>query len=359
VIGATILKDVWLLLHDRGRLIMLLAMPLIFIVVFGSMFKFGPQQGQPQPIAIWHAPGDPRGEAIEHLLDTTTGFAARPMASADAARQAVTSDDTRAALIVPASGNVELVLDLAGPIQVRGPLVGALTAVVMRSLAPPSLASVRPPIDVRSPPGINKPLDDISPFQITVPANAVLFGFFMAMSVAMSFAAERHSGTWRRLLAAPIPRWKALLGKLVPYYLIGITQFALLFGVGAAVFGMKVAGSMGALVVLSATVMLCAVSFGMLIASFGWTEKQIGSTVSVMLLVMGLLGGCMFPRIAMPAFMQKIGLVMPHAWALDGYYALLVRSGTTVLDVLPQIGALFGFATGFAVIGLSRFRFER
>ena len=55
---------------------------------------------------------------------------------------------------------------------------------------------------------------------------------------------------------------------------------------------------------------------------------------------MGLLGGCMFPRIAMPPFMKSLGLVVPHSWALDGYYAVLVRQGTTVADIAPSLGAL-------------------
>lgn len=52
MIGATIQKDIWLLLRDRGRLLMLFAMPIVFIVVFGSMFGGGPSKGKPRAIAI-------------------------------------------------------------------------------------------------------------------------------------------------------------------------------------------------------------------------------------------------------------------------------------------------------------------
>lgn len=373
MIGATIRKDTQLLVRDRGRLLMLFAMPLVFIVVFGSMFKFGPDRGKPRPIAIWHAPGDKRGEQIAEVLDHTEGFAAKPMASADDVRHAVATEDVPAGLVVPPAGpasagplgrqpSVELVIDLAQPVQVRGPLQGALTGVVMRAQAaqfafnPPY--PIPPLVEVKSPPGIARALDDISAFQVTVPGNGVLFGFFIAMTVAMSFASERHSGTWRRLLAAPVPRWRALLGKMVPYYLIGVVQLAVLFAVGYFGFGMQIAGSPVALVVLSLCVVLCAIAFGMLVASFGWTEKQIGSGVPVMLLVMGLIGGCMFPRLLMPAFMQKLGHIVPHSWALDGYYAVLVRQGTTLADIAPQIGALCAFSLGFAVLGLWRFKFE-
>jgi hypothetical protein len=60
----------------------------------------------------------------------------------------------------------------------------------------------------------------------------------------------------------------------------------------------------------------------------------------------------------MPPIMQKLGLLVPHGWALDGYYAVLVRQGTTVVDIAPSLVALGAFALGFGVLGLWRFKFE-
>ena len=74
---------------------------------------------------------------------------------------------------------------------------------------------------------------------------------------------------------------------------------------------------------------------------------------------MGLLGGCMFPRIAMPPFMKTLGLGVPHWWALDGYYDVLVRQGTTLADIAPSIAALLGFAAVFASLGVALFKFEK
>lgn len=103
-------------------------------------------------------------------------------------------------------------------------------------------------------------LGGASSLQIAVPGNAVLFGFFIALTTAMAFAGERRGGTWRRLLAAPVPRWKALLATLVPYYLVGVLQLAFLFGVGLLVFGVTIAGSVAALVALSLALVFCAVA---------------------------------------------------------------------------------------------------
>jgi ABC-2 type transport system permease protein len=211
----------------------------------------------------------------------------------------------------------------------------------------------------RGPPGLRRPLEGASAFQYFVPGNAVLFGFFLALTVGISFLEERKFGTFRRLLAAPVRRSTLLLAKLLPYYLVGLVQMAFLFSIGVTVFGMKVSGSVAALVVLTALVELAAVSLGLVVASFSATERQVGAIGSVCLLVMGLLSGGMVPRPLMPHTMQTMSLFTPHAWAIEGYYDLLLRDGTTVADILPHLLALACFAAGFTLIGVLRFRFER
>src|SRR3569623_920519 len=181
MIGAAILKDVQLLLRDRGRLLSLFALPVVFMVVFGSMFKFGPDRGKPRSIPVWN------GRPELHLASLGDGFAIEPAASPDAVRHAVAPGDRVAGLVIPPTGPVELVIDLAGPVQVR----------------------------------------------------------------------------------APVQRWKALLGTLVPYFVIGCVQLAFLFGLGALGFGMQIAGSLLGLVVLSLAVVLCATCLGLLVASVG------------------------------------------------------------------------------------------
>ncbi len=367
MLWAGIKKDVALLLRDRGALISMFILPLIFIGMFGAIFKFGPQAGAPQKIGMWSEPGDPRGAAMRASVATTPGFVVVDMASADAARAAVAKQSVAAALVIPrdfapAEGRpVELSIDGAAPVQVRGPIEGALMGAVVRTLIPmtPELArNLSQPLVAKTPPQLAKPQDNLSGFQVSVPGNAVLFAFFIALTVAMSFSEEKRTGTWRRQLASPVSRTSILFAKLVPFYLISLLQMAFLFGVGAVAFGMRVSGSLPAFFAVIAATSLCAVSLGLVFASFGGSEKQLGSIGSVVTLVMGLIGGCMIPRLVMPEFFRTVGHAVPQSWALDGYYALLIRTGTGFTDVAPQIGALIGFATLFCIVGIARFRFE-
>jgi len=361
VLLATIRKDLLLLLRDRGALLSLFLLPIVFIGVFGAVFG---GDGQPDPIdlTVWHAEGDPRGAEVVAALEATGMFTVAPAASAEAVRTAAADDDI-VGLILPADLDpragrpAELVLDPAAPPQVRAPIEGAVTAVVSRVYLGPPPGEGLEVVRVRPPAGTD-PLADVSGFQVAVPGNAVLFGFFLALVVAMSFTEERRSGTWRRVLAAPVSRRLVLLAKLVPYVLVGLIQFGFLFGIAILAFGLEVAGSPVALGLLTLAVVVCATSLGFAMAALGGSEKQLGGIGSVSLLVMGLVGGAMVPRIAMPAVMRQAGLAVPHGWALDGYFDVLVRPGTGVADIAPQIAAVLGFAALFAAFGALRFRFE-
>lgn len=362
---AAIIKDTQLLLRDRGALASLFLLPLIFVVTFGSMFgsRGDDQQTERREVAVYAEPGNPGGQRVVAALEAAVMFRLVPAPSPEAVRSRVADEEVLVGLILPAGFDPaagapgELVIDTGLSVRVRGPLEGALHAIARRALDDrPDLD--RPVLETRMPPGVRAPLDDVSGFQVSVPGNAVFFGFFLALTVALSYSEERASGTWRRLTAAPVHRSTLLIATLVPWLIIGVVQMAFLFGLGALAFGMRVGGSLLALVVLTIAVVTCAVSLGLFIASFGGSQKQIGSIGSISLLVMGLLGGAMVPRMAMPESMQQIGLATPHAWALDGYYELLIRDGSGFAEIAPSIAAVMGFALLFATIGAFRFRWN-
>lgn len=364
MLAATIKKDLRLLVHDRTAFVSLFLMPLVFIAIFGAFFgdEGGGGAGR-RNILVWAA-DTPRNAAVVKAIEAAPMFDVARARSPEDARKRVADGEQTAALILPADFDpaaghpAELAIDEALSPQLRFPVQGALTSIVQQGVFPPPPGADQPVLVPKTPPGIDRAMDNVDAFQLSVPGNAVLFGFFLALTVGLAFTEERRSGTWRRLLAAPVSRTKILVCKLVPYLLVGLVQFLFLFGLGAAVFGMRVGGSVLALALLTLGVVSCAVSLGLLIASFGGTSKRIGSLGSMCLLIMGLVGGAMVPRVIMPPVFQTLGLFVPHGWALDGYFTLLVRDGATIADVAPQIGAVFGFAALFASVGVLRFRFE-
>ncbi len=191
-----------------------------------------------------------------------------------------------------------------------------------------------------------------------------LFGvFFISQTLATSVLEEKKVGTFRRLLVAPMSRAALLLGKLTPFLIVNLVQIVLMFAVG--VFIMPLVGApkleLGphpeALILISLATSLAATGLGLLIAALAKTAEQIGGIGSLLVVTMAALGGVMVPRYIMPDFMQTVGLISPHAWALTAYQDVLVR-GYDVARILPEVAALIGFAVVFFGVALWRFKWD-
>ena len=211
-------------------------------------------------------------------------------------------------------------------------------------------------VEQTSPPGMRmKKLPDV--FQQNVPGYTIYGIFWIVSLLAVSVLREKQEGTFRRLLVAPMGRMVMLAGKLMPYYLINIVQIAIMLGVSSLIFKMNLGHSPAGLVVVSLAAAATATGLGVLVAALGRTEAQIGGLTVLVLLTLSALGGCFVPRFTMPDWLRTVGLITPHAWALDAYQDLLVR-GYGLLEVLPKVGTLVAFALVFFTIGVWRFRFE-
>ena len=194
-------------------------------------------------------------------------------------------------------------------------------------------------------------------FQQNVPGYTIYGIFWIVSLLTGSVLREKREGTFRRLLVAPMSQMVMLAGKLIPYYLINIVQIAIMLGVSSLLFKMSLGHSTAGLVVVSLAAAATATGLGVLVAAVARTEAQIWGLTVLLLLTLSTLGGCFIPRFIMPEWLRTVGLVTPHAWALDAYQDLLVR-GYGLLEVLPKVGALAAFAVAFFGIGVWRFRFE-
>ena len=196
-----------------------------------------------------------------------------------------------------------------------------------------------------------------SPGDLIIPGLAVYFVFFTANGVAATLITERQEGTLRRMLSAPITPGQILTGKMLARGLLGLIQVAMLFGVGKMMLHFSLGSSPLGLVLTAVSTVFAATGLGLLIASFGKTLDQIQGMTTFALLLMGLLSGCLFPRVLLPDTIQKLSVITPHAWALNAYQDLMLRhlplSGTLV-----NIGMVVLFGVVFYGFALARFKYE-
>ena len=181
--------------------------------------------------------------------------------------------------------------------------------------------------------------------------------FWIVSLLASAVLIEKREGTFRRLLVAPMGRGVTLFGKLLPYYIINVLQLAIMLGASSLLFGLNLGNSPAGLILVCLAAAATATGLGVLVAALARTDAQIGGLTTLLLLSMSALGGCFVPRFVMPDWLQKAGLITPHAWALDAFQDLFVR-GYGLVEVLPKVGVLALFAAAFFAVGVWRFRFE-
>ena len=193
-------------------------------------------------------------------------------------------------------------------------------------------------------------------YQTVVPGYTVMFVFFIVTFMARSFIGERDLGTLNRLQLAPVSRAGIMIGKTVPFLIISLVQTALLFLAGRMLFGME----WGARPWLILPVMLCtslaATSLGLMVAAIVRTEAQVSAYGNFLVLTMAGISGCMMPRNWQPEWMQQVGLVTPHSWALIAYDQILNRPSPEIAVVSKCCLILLAFAAAYFSIGWWRSR---
>jgi ABC-2 type transport system permease protein len=198
---------------------------------------------------------------------------------------------------------------------------------------------------------------------VAVPGFTVLFVFLTAQTTALSIYTEKKIGSFRRLLAAPISKATMLAGKMLPNLITGILQVAVIFAFG--VWGMQILGlkpvSLGndilALALTLLLLVLCSTALGLVIAAVARTEGQIGGLSTLLLWGLGFLGGCFMPLFLLERFLKQIPMAVPHYWAKRALENLLVR-GLGLGDIGLELAVLSGFTILFIAFGLWKFDFD-
>jgi ABC-2 type transport system permease protein len=190
-----------------------------------------------------------------------------------------------------------------------------------------------------------------------VPGYTIYGVFLIITTISTGLFREKNEGTLRRLQATPISRAAILIGKLLPYYLINLIQIVLMLAVGMAVFHIGLGNHPWVLVPLSLATAAAATGLGLFVTGLGKTQEQVSSLSLVLSIVLSVLGGLMVPLYVMPDFLQKFSMIIPHAWALNGFLDVMVR-GQGIGAEIPVIAGLLGFAMIFWVMGIWRFRLD-
>jgi len=166
---------------------------------------------------------------------------------------------------------------------------------------------------------------------------------------------ERELGTLEQLFVTPVGRAGLLLGKLIPYALIGFLETLIVLAAMVYGFGVPIHGSIPLLLALSGFFLVCALGLGLLVSTLAKTQFQAIQFAFIIILPSVLLSGFMFPRSEMPGPIYLLTFAIPVTYFLEILRGIVLRSAG-FFDVLPQIVGLAVCCMAIFAVSLARFR---
>jgi ABC-2 type transport system permease protein len=178
-----------------------------------------------------------------------------------------------------------------------------------------------------------------------------------ALMTALSVSKEKETGTLEQLISTPISSLELILGKLLPYVVVGLADLALVVGAGVIIFQVPFRGSYLDLLIVSFIFLAGTLSWGLFVSVISKSQLQ-ASQIAVLsaFLPSFLLSGFIYPIENMPPALQMITYIVPARYFVEILKGLFLQ-GVGLAVLWPQAAALLIYAV--VIINLARRRFVK
>ncbi len=211
---------------------------------------------------------------------------------------------------------------------------------------------VQPPVEVRTTVWYNPDL--ISAYFMIPGVIGMILYAIAAILTATSVVKERERGTIEQLIVTPIRPWELIVGKLMPYVILGFFNTLEVLAVGHWWFGMPIRGDLGLIILLSIIFLVTGLGIGLFASTIANTQQEAMLTVWMTLLPSIFLSGFFFPLEAMPAVLRWLSYLMPLR-----YYLVIIRSlllkDVSLAMIQTDVIAMTLFAVGIMTAAALRF----
>ena len=193
-----------------------------------------------------------------------------------------------------------------------------------------------------------------SPVNIVPALIGVILHLTMVLFTAIAIVRERERGNLELLITTPVKSAELMLGKIIPYVLIGLVQVTLILWVSRFLFEVPVRGAVVDLYLAASFFILAALALGLLVSTLAKTQFQAIQLTVFTFLPSILLSGFMFPFDGMPRVAQWLGEVIPLTHFVRLSRGILVR-GAELGELHAEIWPLLAFFAVFMVLATLRF----
>jgi ABC-2 type transport system permease protein len=348
--------------RDRFTLGMMIGLPAIQLLLFGFAIR---TEVRHLPTVVLDESRTMESRAFVDAIRNTGNFdIVASVGSRTDVKKRIERGDARAAVIIPPdfetdikrrrTAQAQVIVDAADPLGSSAAISGATLAGQARSaaLAPPGVRRALP-IEVRVRPWYNPGLE--SAIYIVPGIIGLLLTLTLLMITAMALVRERERGTLEQLIVTPISKTGLMLGKVLPFALVGYVQVSVILVLGRLVFDVPIRGNLALLYLITAPFIVASLALGLFVSTVVRTQVQAMQLSFVFILPTVLLSGFMFPREAMPPFAQWLGAAFPITYYLRVLRGILLK-GVGMDAMWRDTLALIGFALVLLAFSVRRFQ---
>ena len=362
-------KEFIQIFRDPRTLGLILVMPIVQLFLLGYAATTDVKN---VPIAVLDQSRTPESRALLDAFRAADYFRIDyEVRSEEEIQILIERGDVRAALVIPPDYGRRL---LEGDAQVSMILDGSDATVGSTALSTANLigqsysikvlteeaarqgraAAVKQPLEVRTQVWYNPDL--VSAYFMIPGMIGMILYFLTALLTASAIVRERERGTIEQLIVTPIRSWELIVGKVVPYVLLGFFDTMEVLLIGHYWFKVPIRGDLSLIIATSGLLLLSSLGIGLFASTIANTQQEAFLTVMFTMLPSIFLSGFFFPLDAMPEFLQVVSSIIPLRYFLVIIRTLLLK-GVGAVAIQNEIIALAIF--GVVIMGAAAARFRK
>lgn len=355
-------KEVRQTVRDKRMIFMLLVAPLLQLLVFGFAVDF--DVDDVATVVVDHDRTEASRTHLRRIFADGTLVRVADRADVAAAESMLDRREAAMVLVVPARFGADLARGRSTAVQVvidgtdanRGAVAANAVARYFQVVALET-ASARG-VSFAQPRSVARVLynPSLRTAMFIVPGIAAMILLIITTVVmAMGLAREREMGTLEQVLVTPLSPRVLMLGKVLPFVVIGLLDFGVALVAGSYVFGMPLSGSLPLVFGGTLLYLLCTLGAGLFVSTIARTQQQAFMAGFLVMLPAILLSGTMTPIASMPTWMQPLTYVNPLRYFISFLRKSLLEGAG--LDVLwPNLVALACLGATLFILASLRFR---
>jgi len=363
---AIVVKEFIQMRRDRVTFGMMIGIPLIQLILFGFAINADPKH---LPTAVLMADYGPHGRTLLQAIRNSDYFAfVREVKTEQEADDVLARGEAQFVVNIPQNfsrdilrGDKPAILieadatDPAATSNAIGSLRVLISTVLQRDLTGPLafLAGSGDPIELRIHARYNP--EAITQYNIVPGLMGVVLTMTMVMITGLAITRERERGTMENLLSMPTRPFEVMIGKVLPYILVGYIQVVLILLAAHLLFHVPVYGNLPVLFVAALVFITANLAMGITFSTLAQNQLQAVQLSFFFFLPSLLLSGFMFPFRGMPQWAQAIGELLPLTHFLRIVRGIMLK-GNGLEEVALQLWQIALFAAIALAIGVKRYR---